>query len=66
MDLHAVIREEDGSCWAEVKELPRCFASGLEEVKEDLIEAIPLVLGEDQKSDEPITVRVDELKLVTV
>jgi hypothetical protein len=22
MDLHAVIREEDGSCWAEVKELP--------------------------------------------
>ncbi len=67
MDLHAVIHEEDGSYWAEVKELPGCFASGhdLEEVKEGLIEAITLVLGEEQHSTEPISVRVDELKLVT-
>jgi predicted RNase H-like HicB family nuclease len=67
MDLHAVIHEEDGSYWAEVKELPGCFASGhdLEEVKDGLIEAIALVLGQERTSTEPVTVRVDELKLVT-
>ncbi len=63
MELHAVIDEEDGSYWAEVEELPGCFGSGhdLEEVKESLIEAITLVLGENT----PAGVRVDELKLVT-
>lgn len=67
MELHAVIHEEDGSYWAEVRELPGCFASGhdLEEVKEGLIEAITLVLGEERPSSERISVRVDELKLVT-
>ena len=66
MELHAVIHEENGSYWAEVKELPGCFASGhdLEEVKEGLIEAITLVLGEQRESEAPISVRVDELKLV--
>ncbi len=35
MNLWAVVHEEDGSYWAEVKELPGCFASGrnLEELK---------------------------------
>ena len=67
MELHAVIHEEDGSYWAEVRELPGCFASGhdLEEVKEGLIEAITLVLGEQHATSEPVAVRVDELKLVT-
>ncbi len=66
MDLHAVIHDEDGTYWAEVMELPGCFASGhdLEEVKEGLIEAIILVLGEERASEGPISVRVDELKLV--
>lgn len=66
MELHAVIHEEGGTYWAEVKELPGCFASGhdLEEVKGGLIEAITLVLGENRETDEPVSVRVDELKLV--
>jgi predicted RNase H-like HicB family nuclease len=66
MELHAVIHEEEGAYWAEVKELPGCFASGhdLEEVKQGLIEAIGLILGEERP--EPVFVRVDELKLVTV
>jgi predicted RNase H-like HicB family nuclease len=65
MELHAVIHEEDGSYWAEVKELPGCFASGrdLEEIKQALVEAIEFVLkDEDQASP---SVRIDELKLVT-
>ena len=66
MELHAVIHEEDGSYWAEVKELPGCFASGhdLEEVKQGLVEAIELVLKGDDGELSP-SVRVDELKLVT-
>jgi predicted RNase H-like HicB family nuclease len=66
MELHAVIHEEGGSYWAEVKELPGCFASGhdLEEVKEGLIEAISLVLGEKRESGTPLSIRVDELKIV--
>ena len=61
MELHAVIHEEDGSYWAEVKELPGCFASGqsLDEVKEALVEAIGPVLDGHEK------VHVEELKLST-
>ena len=66
MELHAVIREEeDGSYWAEVRELPGCFASGhdLDEVKDSLVEAITLVLNEDVPAGTPIAVRVHELTL---
>jgi len=43
----AVVHHEDGSYWAEVPELPGCFAAGdtLDELKESLIEAIVLYLG---------------------
>jgi predicted RNase H-like HicB family nuclease len=39
-----VVHEEDGGYWAEVRELPGCFASGrdLEELKEAVLEAIDL------------------------
>jgi predicted RNase H-like HicB family nuclease len=66
MELHAVIREEeDGSYWAEVKELPGCFASGhdLEEVKDGLVEAITLVLNEEVGAGASVSVRVNELTL---
>ena len=41
-----VHREEDGSYWAEVVELPGCFASGfdLDELTEALAEAIEMCL----------------------
>lgn len=66
MELHAIIHEEDGSYWAEVKELPGCFASGhdLEEVKQALVEAIELVL-EHELGNEPASIRVNELTLTT-
>jgi predicted RNase H-like HicB family nuclease len=66
MELHATIHEEDGSYWAEVRELPGCFASGrtLDEVMEGLSEAVALCLPEGTASGQPL-LRLDELKLVT-
>jgi predicted RNase H-like HicB family nuclease len=57
MEFHALIHEEDGSYWAEVKELPGCFASGhdLEELKEAVIEAITLYRAD---ADAPEKTRV--------
>lgn len=66
MELHARIHEEDGSYWAEVRELPGCFASGrtLDEVMEKLSEAVALCLPEGTASGQRL-LRLDELKLVT-
>lgn len=63
MEFHAQIHEDsDGSYWAEVQELPGCFASGFSpaEVVEALQEAIELYLD-----DEPRSVRPSGLTLVT-
>jgi predicted RNase H-like HicB family nuclease len=45
MELTAKVRIEAGTYWAEVEELPGCFASGqtLDELFESLREAIDLV-----------------------
>jgi len=42
-----VHEEDDGSLWAEVKDLPGCFASGdtMEELQEALAEAVSLYLS---------------------
>jgi len=70
MEFHVLIREEEGSYWAEVKELPGCFASGrdLEELKEAVIEAISLYLADN---DEPAkaeaaraSAHVDEMRVL--
>lgn len=72
MELHATIhREDDGTYWAEVKELPGCFASGhtLDELQEALVEAIELCLPDSQpkgdRSSGTPSARLDEMKLVT-
>jgi predicted RNase H-like HicB family nuclease len=67
VELHATVHQEDGSYWAEVRELPGCFASGvtLDEVLEGLHEAIAMCLPSDahaRRSGGP-TVRLEELKL---
>lgn len=48
MELTADIHHEDGSYWAEVSELPGCFASGdtLDELIGSLGEGIELYLAE--------------------
>lgn len=63
VEFHALIHEEDGSYWAEVKELPGCFASGatLDELKEALVEAIGMCL-EDVKGTP--TAHVDEMRVL--
>lgn len=54
--FHALVHEEeDGSYWAEVKELPGCFASGfsIEELQEALFEAMQMWLPDGIKLGEP-------------
>jgi predicted RNase H-like HicB family nuclease len=55
VSFHAVVHEEDGSFWAEVKELPGCFASGfsIEELQEALVEAIQMSLPDGVELGEP-------------
>ena len=75
MELHATIHEEeDGTFWAEVKELSGCFASGSswDELLEVLFEAVEMCLPDEapaagtrgRKKDARL-VRVDEMKLLT-
>ena len=76
MELHAAIHEDDdGSLWAEVRELPGCFASGatIAELTEALIEAVGLCLDDGSSgvrvgggSAPPVRARVGEMTLVTV
>ena len=49
MELTAHVHREDGSYWADVPELPACFASGdtLDELFDSLREGIELYLAED-------------------
>lgn len=49
MELTANIHREDGSYWADVSELPGCFASGdnLDELFASLREGIQLYLAND-------------------
>jgi predicted RNase H-like HicB family nuclease len=52
MEFHATVHEEaDGSYWAEVDELPGCFAAGkdLNELREALIEAIGMCLTDKER-----------------
>ena len=50
--------EEDGDLWADVEELPGCFASGrdMNELREALDEAVSLYLSEP---DRPVRVKLD-------
>lgn len=46
-ELHADVHREDGSYWAEVRELPGCFASGasIDELVEAIEEAVALYMA---------------------
>jgi predicted RNase H-like HicB family nuclease len=50
-----VHEDEDGSLWAEVRELPGCFASGetLDELREALEEAISLYVADSPGASGP-------------
>jgi predicted RNase H-like HicB family nuclease len=61
-----VHEEDDGSFWAEVAELPGCFASGfsIDEVKEALYEAMTLWLPEGVELGEAKWAPLEESKPV--
>ena len=63
MELNAKVHSEDGAYWAEVAELPGCFASGatLDELTDALRESIQLYLASPGST--AASVRLDELKL---
>ena len=67
-----VHEEEDGSLWAEVLDLPGCFASGdtLDELREALGEAISLYIADDPEAGTVTatkkrgsSMRVDEMRI---
>ena len=62
MELTVRVHEEQGSYWAEVVELPGCFASGrtLDELHAALAEAVGM--HRDQPDGGP-ALRVDELRV---
>jgi predicted RNase H-like HicB family nuclease len=70
MEFHVLIREEEGTYWGEVKELPGCFVSGrdLEELEEAVIEANSLYLSDSNEPGKAATARanahVDEMRVL--
>jgi predicted RNase H-like HicB family nuclease len=66
------INHEDGSYWAEVVELPGCFASGftLDELREALQEAISLYVTDDPEAGKittdlrPRSMEVEEMRVL--
>jgi predicted RNase H-like HicB family nuclease len=77
MELTVRVHYEDGAYWAEVLELPGCFASGatLDDLKDALDEAIAMYLEDDEATARPDllealrrgtrgALRVDEMKVL--
>lgn len=70
VDVEYVVRvhdAEDGSVWAEVLDLPGCFASGdnLDELREALQEAICLYVADDPEAGELTRMEKREGNLLT-
>ncbi|HWH04988.1 MAG TPA: type II toxin-antitoxin system HicB family antitoxin [Gaiellaceae bacterium] len=66
MQYRVLVRQEDGTYWATVDELPGVFASGetLDELKEAVSEAITLALSDDDSAPVTQTAQVDEMRLL--
>lgn len=67
MNLTVRVRHEDSSYWAEVIELPGCFATSdsLDELKQSLEEAVRLYLAGEDEPGEPAMIEVAEMKIAT-
>lgn len=66
MDLTIRVHHEGDRYWAEVAELPGCFASGtsLDELREALEEAVSLCLDTESTNGAPRPLRIGELRAV--
>ena len=58
--LHVDVHHEDGSYWAEVRELPGCFASGdtAAELIESVQEAVALYLAPPDGEASPVEIEL--------
>lgn len=65
MQLTAQIQAENGSYWAQVIELPGCFASGdtLDELFESLGESVSAYLADDEDAPAPGSLHVSTATL---
>jgi predicted RNase H-like HicB family nuclease len=61
-ELHVTIHFENNQIWAEVDELPGCFAAGrnMDELQEALAEAIGLYLTETESPVSVAELRMDD------
>jgi predicted RNase H-like HicB family nuclease len=74
MELHASIHEDDdGSFWADVRELPGCFALGttISELTDAILEAVGMCLEHEPiegaaAGTRRVRARVEEMTLITV
>ena len=59
-ELHVDVHHEDGSYWAEVRELPGCFASGetVAELIESIEEAVSLYLAPPEGDAPPVAIEL--------
>lgn len=66
MQYRVLIRQEDGTYWATVDELPGVFATGdtLDELKEAVVEAITLYVADDDATASTPTSQVDEMRVL--
>ncbi len=64
----AVHHEDDGTYWAQVRELPGCFATGddLDELRDGLQEAISIYLADDPSHGELSSFKPMEVGEMTV
>jgi predicted RNase H-like HicB family nuclease len=62
VEYQVIVHAEDGSFWAEVQELPGCFATGdtEEELEANLIEAMVLYLSSDNVKVQITPVSMDQ------
>jgi predicted RNase H-like HicB family nuclease len=65
-EFTANVRFEEGAYWAEVAELPGCFASGIDlnELNQALIESIQAYLAEDENGVKAPPVSLSALRMV--
>ena len=68
-EYRVLVHEEDGAYWAQVDDLPGCFASGhdLEELRKAVVEAITLYLAGDKPAAlraTSATAHVDEMRVL--
>jgi predicted RNase H-like HicB family nuclease len=63
--LHVDVHREDGSYWAEVRELPGCFASGdtVAELIESVEEAVALYLAPPEGEAPSVTIKLAGFEL---